>query len=1070
MSNSQSDMPLPQKPEEALFRAAVELPPGTVRRAFLDQACAGDPVLRQRLEALLAAHDSPDESLPGTAPGVKATIKLDLADAPDEAVGQTLGRYKLMERLGEGGCGVVYVAEQTVPVRRRVALKVIKLGMDTKAVVARFEAERQALAMMDHPNIAKVLDAGTTEVGRPYFVMELVRGIRITDYCDQNNLSTKERLELFIKICQAIQHAHQKGIIHRDIKPSNILVTLHDGVPVPKVIDFGIAKATEGRLTDATVYTQLHQFIGTPAYMSPEQAEMSGLDIDTRSDIYSLGVLLYELLAGSTPFDAQELMSQGIDQMRKTIREKEPVRPSTRFATLKGDDLTTTAKRRSADKSKLMHQLKGDLDWIVMKCLEKDRTRRYETANGLAADLNRHLNSEPVVARPPSTVYRIQKAIRRNKISFAAGTVVFGALLLGIIATTWQSVRATRAKQEAVAAQAQAVAAQVEENKQRQQADAARGQAEGLVGFMIQDLQPSLKDYGRLSLLRQVDEKTVSYYAALPPELRNATTDLAQADAIEALAEILASSGDMKSAAAKGGEALALYQRLAAQHPEIPEAAAGALNLEWYAYSTAPSHSSAELDVFQQDILRRWRELFAKHPESLKVRTGLGGALWNRASDAAQRFNKPQEAIAIGLELQEYDRRGMVKWPEDKKIARGYANALRVLAVAYQANGEQDKAVQVSEEAEAFYDEALKKDPGNLSLLADAGEAAMNLSYRVSVFSLQRARDAELIARERYRTLTTLDPSNADWRHHFAMAHMMECYYLEGDGQIEAARQAFKKFDSLLQTVTIEPWDEQKPMANSIDLARLAAMAGDNADARAQLAVAESRFQAHYDKLPDAPFDRLQDRIRWLNLEALVYYEMHDWTELERVARATLAAIDEGLSQRPGDSELLLRRAVSQMFQGIALLRRDRTPEAVSALDQAVTGYRDTPPAMGFTDNREVYAGIAYRNLAEALAKSGNRERARSLAETALAEWEAAIAHQPENWEGKEVGAQVSVLVASLLDPTKPDEAARRQSLLDRAAAILTSPESVGRLKVDDKELLVKIESLRAAGPTKPGE
>ncbi len=457
-----------------MFRAAVELPPGTARKAFLDQACAGDAALRQRLDALLAAHDAPDELSPNDKPAAKATMKLEFADAPDEAVGQTLGRYKLMERLGEGGCGVVYVAEQTQPVRRRVALKVIKLGMDTKQVVARFEAERQALAMMDHPNIAKVLDAGTTEVGRPYFVMELVRGIRITDYCDQNQLSTKERIDLFIKICQAIQHAHQKGIIHRDIKPSNILVTLHDGVPVPKVIDFGIAKATEGRLTDATVYTQLHQFIGTPAYMSPEQAEMSGLDIDTRSDIYSLGVLLYELLAGSTPFDAKELMASGIDQMRKTIREKEPVRPSTRFATLKGEELTTTAKRRSTDKAKLMHQLKGDLDWIVMKCLEKDRTRRYETASGLAADLKRHLNYEPVVARPPSTVYRIQKAVRRNKISFAAGAVVFSALLLGIIATTWQSVRATRAKEEALAAQAQAVAAQANETKQRQLADAAR--------------------------------------------------------------------------------------------------------------------------------------------------------------------------------------------------------------------------------------------------------------------------------------------------------------------------------------------------------------------------------------------------------------------------------------------------------------------------------------------------------------------------------------------------------------------------------------------------------------------
>ena len=472
---SEPNMPSPQNREAALFVLALEKP-AEKRADFLDGACHGDPALRQRLEALLAAHEAPDESLPKAkeTSAAKATIKLDLPDAPDEAVGQTLGRYKLMERLGEGGCGVVYVAEQTEPVRRRVALKVIKLGMDTKAVVARFEAERQALAMMDHPNIAKVLDAGTTDLGRPYFVMELVRGIRITEYCDQNQLSTKERLDLFIKVCQAIQHAHQKGIIHRDIKPSNILVTLHDGVPVPKVIDFGIAKATEGRLTDATVYTQLHQFIGTPAYMSPEQAEMSGLDIDTRSDIYSLGVLLYELLAGSTPFDAKELMASGIDQMRKTIREKEPVRPSTRFATLKGEDLTTTAKRRSADKSKLMHQLKGDLDWIVMKCLEKDRTRRYDTATGLAADLNRHLNNEPVVARPPSTAYRVQKAIRRNKISFAAGAVVFGALLLGIIATTWQAVRATHAKHEALAAQAQAVAAQAEETKQRQQADAAR--------------------------------------------------------------------------------------------------------------------------------------------------------------------------------------------------------------------------------------------------------------------------------------------------------------------------------------------------------------------------------------------------------------------------------------------------------------------------------------------------------------------------------------------------------------------------------------------------------------------
>jgi len=358
-----------------------------------------------------------------------------------------LGRYKLLERVGEGGCGVVYVAEQTEPVRRRVALKVIKLGMDTKQVVARFEAERQALALMDHSNIAKVLDAGASELGRPYFVMELVRGIPITHYCDQNQMSTQARLGLFIQVCQAVQHAHQKGIIHRDIKPSNILLTVNDGVPVPKVIDFGIAKATEGRLTDATIYTQLHQFIGTPAYMSPEQAEMTSLDIDTRSDIYSLGVLLYELLAGRKPFEAKELMAAGLDVMRRTIREQEPARPSTKFATLQGEELSTTAKRRATEAPKLVRQLQGDLDWIVMKCLEKDRTRRYETANGLAADLQRHLSNEPVLAWPPSTAYKLQKAYQRNTAAFAVVLVAATAF------SAWQATRANREARRAVAAE-----------------------------------------------------------------------------------------------------------------------------------------------------------------------------------------------------------------------------------------------------------------------------------------------------------------------------------------------------------------------------------------------------------------------------------------------------------------------------------------------------------------------------------------------------------------------------------------------------------------------------------------
>jgi serine/threonine protein kinase len=502
-----------------IFLTALEKEDAAERADYLNEACGHDEVLRRQVEALLRKHEQAGSFLerPGIDLGATSEEAGGLNEvAPAEGPGTRIGPYKLLQQIGEGGMGIVYMAEQQEPVRRKVAIKIIKPGMDSAQVIARFEAERQALALIDHQNIAKVFDAGTTDTGRPYFVMELVHGVPITQFCDDNPLMPRERLQLFVPVCQAIQHAHQKGIIHRDIKPSNVLVTMYDDRPVPKVIDFGVAKAIEQRLTERTLFTQFGALIGTFEYMSPEQAETNALGVDTRSDIYSLGVLLYEMLTGTTPLQRDRLREAALSELVRLIKEEEPPRPSVRLSS--SNVLPKIAAARKTEPAKLSKLVRGEIDWIVMKCLEKDRLRRYETANGLARDVERYLHDEPVEACPPSASYRLRKFAHkyRTPVTFAA---MFTLLLVtGVVVSAWQAVRATRAEVEAVAQREQATHAEREATMKRHEAEEAEARARAAEHEIRRqwyartvNLMQQAWDTGQVGRLRDLLAETADY-------------------------------------------------------------------------------------------------------------------------------------------------------------------------------------------------------------------------------------------------------------------------------------------------------------------------------------------------------------------------------------------------------------------------------------------------------------------------------------------------------------------------------------------------------------------------------
>jgi serine/threonine protein kinase/tetratricopeptide (TPR) repeat protein len=686
-----------QRARELFLHAVGHLPPESWD-SYVAEACGPDAELEQKVKHFLQVHREAGSFLEQPAPALIATLDELIQERP----GTVIGPYRLLEQIGEGGFGVVFLAEQQEPLRRKVALKVLKPGMDSRQVVARFEAERQALALMDHPHIARVLDGGTTPSGRPYFVMELVRGVPITEFCDQNELTPRQRLELFLQVCQAVQHAHQKGIIHRDLKPSNVLVSRHDTTPVVKVIDFGVAKALGQELTDKTLFTGLAQLIGTPLYMSPEQAGLSDLDIDTRSDIYTLGVLLYELLTGTTPFARERFRQVGYDELRRIIREEEPPRPSTRISTL-GPVAVTVSTNRKSDPKQLSRLLCGELDWIVMKALEKDRERRYETANGLARDVERYLNDEPVLACPPSVGYRLSKFLRRYKGPVLAGSVMLGLLVGGAAASTWQAVRATRAEQEKGNALERVTAEQASTKAALAAETAAKAQTQEALDTLTNDVvdkllggQPELSDEQK-AFLRRV----LGFYERFAAQLgETAEARLTRAKGQFEVARMRSLLGQYAEAEEGYRQAAALLEGLAKEFPDEPG----------YRARLAASHHNrglmlAELgkaadaeQAFDQAV-RIARKLVDEDPGNARYRRGLIRTYHNLGVLLTKMLRRPVDGETAFREALLHYERLLAVFPNVVEYQQDRAGTLRALGGALQEQKRFDEAEDLCQQA-----------------------------------------------------------------------------------------------------------------------------------------------------------------------------------------------------------------------------------------------------------------------------------------------------------------------------------------------------------------------------------
>jgi tetratricopeptide (TPR) repeat protein len=720
-------MPVDTLRLKELFVAAAELPAAD-RAGFLDRECGADAELRKRVAALLKAHDAPGSFLadpvpmPAEAPEDAAQVPSTVAYHPSHAPGTVIAdRYTLVEKLGEGGMGEVWVAKQSEPVKRKVALKLIKTGMDSKTVLTRFEQERQALGLMDHPNIARVLDGGLTPSGQPFFVMELVNGLPLTKFCDEMKLTPRERMELFVPICQAVQHAHQKGIIHRDLKPSNILVTVIDAKGVPKIIDFGVAKATAGRLTEESLSTQFGAVIGTLEYMAPEQAGFTGQDVDTRADVYSLGVILYELLTGLRPHDGKQLRQAAYVEILRILHEEEPSKPSTRLST--DASLPSLAALRRTDPKKLMAMLRGELDWVVMKCLEKDRNRRYETAIGLARDIEHYLADEPVEARPPSLSYRARKFVRRNRGGVIAAATVIAAVLVGTAAAAWQAVRATQAEKDAILERDEKEQALSAEKKARVRTREALDEMSSRVMEDWLSRQPF-----ELPEQRQFLERTAKFYEEFAAETgANESERALIADANLRLAAVAQRLGRDPEAAQRGERAEALFGELLDQHPSKIDYRRGVVRALRYQIRGLLNHRKPdEVETLEVKAIALADQLVAEDPNDLVSLADLCALLINRGFrlNLVGRFDDGLATLDRALPLQERMVKAEAK--DDRQLER-LAMIRNNRMVSYEGRKQFDKADPERTAALELFEAIARRSPSLLSARASAARMRLNL-------------------------------------------------------------------------------------------------------------------------------------------------------------------------------------------------------------------------------------------------------------------------------------------------------------------------------------------------------